>query len=443
MNTASPLVGAHIGGQSGDSGGHLAQIWVQVIEAEKRNITSGELIDLWRDRAGVLPSLESINFASQIHGAGNAIEVHLSMDDQEQLLSAADALKEKLKKYPGVFDITDSFLPGKQEMQLKLKPAAATLGLTLNDLARQVRHAFYGAEALRMQRDKDEVKVLVLYPESERESLTNAEDMRIRTPSGQEVPFSEVAEIDMKQGYTVIQRAQRQRVIKVIADVNEKISNADRVRGILMGYSLPDLKKQFPGLRYSMEGEGRQQREGLMDIAKGYIFAILAIYALLAIPFKSFSQPFVVMMAIPFGIIGAVVGHLLMGYNLSFMSLMGIVGLSGVVVNDSLILVDRSNRFREAGLNAIESVVQAGQLRFRAIILTSLTTFGGLIPILMEKSYQAKFMIPMAISLGFGVLFATGITLLLIPCLYIILNDIHEFLVILGWLAEPEAETEL
>ena len=436
------VVGAHFGqNTSGDSGGHLAQIWVQVLDAEERDMTSGELINLWRKDAGVLPQLESINFASELRGAGNAIEVHLSMEDQDQLLAAAETLKERLKEYPGVFDITDSFLPGKQEMQLKLKPAASMLGLTLNDLARQVRHAFYGAEALRMQRDKDEVKVLVLYPESERRSLANAEDMRIRTPAGVEVPFSEVAEIEMKQGYTIIQRAQRQRVIKVIADVNEQISNADRVRRALNYGYLPYLKTQYPGLRYTMEGEGREQQEGLQDIAKGYIFAVLGIYALLAIPFRSFSQPFVVMMAIPFGIIGAFVGHLIMGYNLSFMSLMGIVGLSGVVVNDSLILVHRSNKFREAGLKALDAVAEAGQMRFRAIILTSLTTFGGLIPILLEKSFQAKFMIPMAISLGFGVLFATGITLILIPCLYVILDDTHALLVILGWLSEPDAET--
>ena len=438
------VVGAHLGqNTSGDSGSHLAQIWVQVLEAEKRNISSGELINLWRNKAGVLPNLESINFAAQLRGAGNAIEVHLSMEDQDQLLAAADVLKERLKKYDGVFDITDSFLPGKQEMQLKLKPAASTLGLTLNDLARQVRHAFYGAEALRLQRDKDEVKVLVLYPESERRSLANAEDMRIRTPAGIEVPFSEVAEIEMKQGYTIIQRSERKRVIKVIADVNEKVSNADRIRYILTHFTLPDLKKQFPRLTYTMEGEGREQAEGLADIAKGYIFAILAIYALLAIPFKSFSQPIVVMMAIPFGIIGALGGHLLMGYNLSFMSLMGIVGLSGVVVNDSLILVHRSNKFRETGLSAHQAVVEAGQMRFRAIILTSLTTFGGLIPILLEKSFQAKFMIPMAISLGFGVLFATGITLLIIPCLYVILDDLHAVTralpYMLGWTTKPSA----
>ncbi|MBA3029554.1 MAG: efflux RND transporter permease subunit [Desulfobacteraceae bacterium] len=431
---SASIVGMHlVQGGSDDSGGHLAQIWIQLLDAEQRNISSTELLNKWREKAGVLPNVESVNFASQLRSAGNAIEVHLSMDDEEQLLSAVEALKEELKDYPGVFDITDSFLPGKQEMQLKLKPAASSLGLTLNDLARQVRHAFYGAEALRLQREKDEVKVLVLYPESERKSLSNAEEMRIRTSTGVEVPFGEVAEIEMNQGYAIIQRAQRQRIIKVSADINEQVVNANEVRAFLQGNYLQQLKGRYPGLRYTMEGEAREQSEAFGDIGRGFAFALMAIYALLAIPFKSFTQPFVIMMAIPFGIIGAVFGHLVLGYDLSFMSLMGVVGLSGVVVNDSLVLVDRSNRNREDGLAAREAVIEAGQTRFRAVLLTSLTTFGGLVPILLEKSIQAKFMIPMAISLGFGVLFATGITLLIIPCLYMILEDFHDFRKVLGW----------
>jgi multidrug efflux pump subunit AcrB len=430
---SASIVGMHLVQGSDDSGGHLAQIWIQLLDAERRNISSLELLNKWRKKAGVLPNVESVNFSSQLQSAGNAVEVHLSMEDQDELLAAVDDLKQELREYPGVFDITDSFLPGKQEMQLKLKPAASSLGLTLNDLARQVRHAFYGAEALRLQRDKDEVKVLVLYPESERKSLANAEEMRIRTPSGAEVPFAEVAEIEMNQGYAMIQRAQRQRIIKVSADVNEQMANANEVRAFLQRNYLQQLKGKYSGLRYTMEGEAREQNEAFGDMGRGLLMALMAIYALLAIPFKSFTQPVVIMMAIPFGIIGAVFGHLLLGYDLSFMSLMGIVGLSGVVVNDSLVLVDRSNRNREDGLNARDAVIEAGQTRFRAVLLTSLTTFAGLIPIILERSIQARFMIPMAISLGFGVMFATGITLLIIPCLYMILEDFHEFRKVLGW----------
>ena len=420
------MVGGQFGQHSGttDIGGHLAQVWVQLLEAEQRDISSNEILNLWRKKAGAIPDAQTISFKSDIHSAGNAIEIHLSLDDHDQLLTAAEELKSQLKEYAGVFDISDSFLPGKQEMQIKLKPLASTLGLTLNDLARQVRHAFYGAEALRMQRDKDEVKVLVRYPESERKSLTNAEEMRIRTPAGDEVPFSQVAELEMKQGYATVERAQRRKVIKVLADVDEKTANASEIRLDLTTRMMDDLVLRYPGLRYSLEGEGREQNESLADISRGFILALFGIYALLAIPFRSFSQPFIVMAAIPFGIVGAIVGHLLLGYNLSMMSLMGIVGLSGVVVNNSLVLINKTNTIRTVQKSdPFISVTNAAKLRFRAVILTSLTTFAGLMPIMLEKSMQARFISPMAVSLGFGVLFATLITLFLVPCLYMMLDD--------------------
>jgi multidrug efflux pump subunit AcrB len=302
------------------------------------------------------------------------------------------------------------------------------LGLTLSDLGRQVRHAFYGAEALRFQRDKDEIKVLVRYPGEERHSIGNIEEMRIRTPDGYEVPFNMVAQVNMEQGYTDIQRAQRLRVIKVKGDVDEKIANANEIRIDLEKNFLPQLRSHYPGLRTTIEGAGKHQKESMGDVLTGFIIALFGIYALLAIPFKSFSQPIIVMAAIPFGIVGAIFGHLIMGFNLSFVSLFGIVGLSGVVVNDALVLIYRANRIREQGITAHKAVTQAAALRFRAIILTSLTTFAGLVPILLERSLQARFLIPMAVSLGYGVLFATGITLLLIPCGYMILDDVQRLL---------------
>ena len=334
-----------------------------------------------------------------------------------------------------------AFCRGKQEMQIKLRPLASTLGLTLSDLARQVRHAFYGAEALRMQRDKDEVKVLVRYPGSERKSLANAEEMRIRTSTGYEVPFHQVAQLEMKQGYATIERAQRRRVIKVTADVNEKIGNANEVRADLMQKFIPGLLDRYPGLRYSLEGEGREQKESLSDILRGFVFALFGIFALLAIPFRSFSQPIVVMAAIPFGLVGALLGHLILGFNLSSMSLMGMVGLAGVVVNDSLVLIHRANEIRSReNVDAHTAVTTASRMRFRAIILTSLTTFAGLTPIMLERSIQAKFITPMAISLGFGVLFATFITLLLIPCLYMVLEDgLNLILSLKSWLSPKTA----
>jgi len=427
------LIGVQLGGHGpGASGpevaGHLAQVHLQLLESEDREVSSTALAKSWRERVGRVPDAESITFQSELFRAGNPIEVHLSLGDHTKLEAAVEELKKELSGHPGVFDVADSFLPGKKEMQLKLKPAARSLGLTLNDLAQQVRHAFYGAEALRLQRGQDEVKVLIRYPEMERRSLGTLEEMRIRTPEGAEVPFSQVAEVKLEQGYVSIERAQRRQVIKVTADVDEATANANEVRQYLEGQFLPNLKLRYPGLRYTIEGEGKEQKESMADVIRGFVIALFGIYALLAIPFRSFSQPFIVMAAIPFGIVGAVIGHLIMGFNLSLMSAFGIVGLAGVVVNDSLVLIHAANRFHREGCSPSEAVTQAGALRFRAIILTSLTTFAGLGPMILERSLQAQFLIPMAVSLGFGVLFATLITLLLIPCGYLILDDLYLWL---------------
>ncbi|MCP4692120.1 MAG: efflux RND transporter permease subunit, partial [Desulfobacterales bacterium] len=418
------LVGRHAGrGASKGEGGHLAQMWIQLVENEKRDISAAELTRMWRERIGDAPDKEYISFRSDIHGAGSPVEVHLSLDDHEKLLAAAEDLKEELRGYPGVFDVKDSFLPGKEEMQLTLKRPARGLGLTLNDLARQVRHAFYGAEALRFQRDGDEVRVVIRYPKSERKSPRHLEEMRIQTPGGSRVPFSQAVAVNTERGYATIERAQRFRVIKVMADVDETATNANEVRKTLMNDFMPLLKSRHPGLRYELEGEGREQKESWGDVQKGFYIALFCIYALLAIPFKSFFQPAVVMAAIPFGFVGALYGHLIMGFNLSILSLFGMVGLTGVVVNDSLVLVYAANRIRAGGAPLHEAITRAAGLRFRAIILTSLTTFAGLTPILLEKSVQAQFLIPMAVSLGFGVLFSTAVTLLLIPCAYMIFED--------------------
>ncbi len=429
MKYSMLLIGRHSGrGATRGTGGHLAQIWVNLIESENREVSTAALTRRWRKKIGHVPDAESVTFRSEIHGAGNPIEIHLSLDDQNQLVAAADALKIELQRYPGVFDIGDSFLPGKKEMQLKLKPAARSLGLTLDDLARQVRHAFYGAEALRLQRGKDELKVMVRFPASERNSLGSVEDMRIRTPAGLEIPFSRVAQVNIEQGYASIERAQRLRVIKVTADVEVTVTNANEVRLALVNTVLPRLQTFYPDLRYTVEGEGKEQKESLGDVLTGFAIALFGIYALLAIPFKSFSQPIIVMAAIPFGFVGALVGHLLMGFNISLLSLFGMVGLAGVVVNDSLVLVYTANRMCLQGDKPYDAVIKAGCLRFRPILLTSLTTFAGLSPMLLERSVQAQFLIPMAISLGFGVLFGTFVTLLLIPCGYMILDDIGNLL---------------
>ncbi|BEQ15797.1 efflux RND transporter permease subunit [Desulfoferula mesophila] len=415
---------SHSGGSS-SAGGNLATVFVELLEGEKRNMSTKGLVAEWRKETGQVPEAESLSFTGEMFSPGNPIEVHLSAPNEEELITAADELKAKLATYSGVFDIADSFTLGKWEMQLKLKPAARSLGLTLQDLAQQVRYAFYGAEALRLQRNEDEVRVLVRFPESERRTLSDVRQMRIRTATGKEVPFSQVAEVTMTRGYTSVDRAQRRRVIKVTADVNTDLANASELRAWLEKTVLPEMEAKYKGLRYTMEGAGREERESLSDVLSGFVLALFLIYALLAIPFRSFSQPIIVMAAIPFGLVGALAGHFIMGLGTSLLSLFGMVGLTGVVVNDSLVLIDAANRLRDAGMTPGEAIREAGPMRFRAIILTSLTTFGGLAPIIFERSLQAQFLIPMAVSLGFGVLFATGITLLLIPCGYLMLDDIH------------------
>ena len=425
------LIGVHMGGggpmPTTSSGGNLAQVHVQLLEGEKRDIKASYLANEWRKKVGPIIDAETITFQGQLRIADAPVEVQLSSNNQVKLLEAVEAMKEEYRSYPGLKDINDSYMPGKDELQLKLKPAARSLGLTLNDLAQQVRGAFYGAEALRFQYGQDEVKVLVRYPDDERRSLDSIDKMRIRLADGSEVPFNQVAEVTQEQGYSTITRARRQRVISVTADIEEGQANTTEVNRNLETEILPRMRELHPEVRFALEGEALEDREFMTGILRSFIIALFLIYALLAIPFRSFAQPFIVMTAIPFGLVGAILGHIVMGYDITMVSMFGIVGLSGVVVNDSLVLIEATNRIKESGRSHLEAITSAGQLRFRAIILTSITTFGGLTPMILERSLQARFLIPMAAGLGFGVLFATGITLLLIPCLYLILEDIHLF----------------
>jgi len=411
--------------KGGGVGSHVAQVMVELLEAQRRPlISTARVAALWRKKAGPIPEAESISFSGELFSPGKPIEINLYHEDQEVLAEAAEELKEALRTYAGVFDIASSPIPGKEEIRIKLKPSARSLGLTLQEIAHQVRHAFYGAEALRFQRDHDEVKVMVRWPEGERRSLGNLEEMWIRLRNGGTVPLKEVAILYPSQEYLTIERVDRRRVLTVFADVDEAVANAEEIRQDLSRGLLPQLKMRYRGLDYSIEGAGKERAESMRDVEQGFLLALFLIYVLLAIPFASFSQPFLVMSAIPFGIVGAFLGHLVMGYDLSILSFFGIVGLSGVVVNDSLILISAINRLREQGVPLKEAVLQGGALRFRAVILTTLTTFAGLTPLIFERSVQARFLIPMALSLGFGVLFATAITLVLIPCGYMILEDL-------------------
>ena len=294
----------------------------------------------------------------------------------------------------------------------------------MTDLARQARQSFFGSEAQRIQRGREDVRVMVRYPLRERSSLSNLESMRVRTPTGQEVPFSAVANMEQGRSFSTITRIDRNRTIRVTADANKEETNLQIIQEDVLNF-MPAIVSKYNGMNFSLEGEAREQRESFSSVWLGSVFVLFAIYSLLAIPFKSYIQPLIVMSVIPFGLGGAIIGHLIMGHNLSMMSVLGMLALSGVVVNDSLVLVDYINRKRREGVDLMEAVRNAGVARFRAIMLTSITTFAGLVPILWEKSTQAQFLIPMAISLGWGILFATFITLLLVPINYLLLEDLQ------------------
>ncbi|MHC4260502.1 MAG: efflux RND transporter permease subunit, partial [Planctomycetota bacterium] len=403
---------------------HLAEVNVELLGGEKRDVSSVLLKNRWRDLVGEIPGVSSLTFISEFMTTGEPINVELSHENFDTLLLAAEDLKPILKGYDGVEDIEDSFEPGKTELKLSLNNTGRTLGLTLSDLARQVRQGFYGEEAQRIQRGRDDIRVMVRYPESERRSLANIEDMRIRLHDGTEIPFRTIAEVKYGRGYANIRRVDRRRVVNVSADVDEDAASATEINRELYSQVLPRLKQQYPGLQYRPAGERRERNESLGSLRINFAIAMLAIYGLLAVQFRSYAQPAIVMSAIPFGIVGATIGHLLLGFNLSILSLFGIVALSGVVVNDSLIMIDLINRERKSGIALSQVIRDCATRRFRPIMLTTLTTFLGLAPMMLERSLQARFLIPMAVSLAFGVMFATLITLFLVPSLYMILEDI-------------------
>ena len=389
-----------------------------------RPLTTGTVTQLWRKEVGPIIGLESLRYESDRGGPGGgaALTVELSHRNTDILDQASVALAERLAEFPSVKDIDDGFTPGKEQLDFRIKPSGESLGLTSREIARQVRSAFSGTEALRQQRGRNEVTVRVRLPESERSSEFNIENLMLRTSAGTFVPLFEVAEVERGRAYTTINRRDARRTVSVTASV-EPISQTSQILATLNSQILPELVQDFPGLTYGYQGRQARMKESTGGLFNGFIVAMIAIYFLLAIPFRSYSQPMIVMLAIPFGIVGATLGHLIMGYSLSLMSMMGIVALSGVVVNDSLVLIDYANRQRLEGASAFVAISAASTRRFRPIILTTLTTFGGLAPMIFETSRQARFLVPMALSLGFGILFATVITLLLVPCLYLLVED--------------------
>jgi len=432
INHVFSSIGSFIAKGSISGGGraqsNLAEIGVELnMPPGYDGVTASALANRWRELTGGIPDAVELSFTSQAFGAGNAIEFELFGKDFDELRTAAAELRAALQGYNGVQDVSDSFRAGKQEVQLGLLPEARNLGLTLEDLGRQVRQAFYGYEAQRVQRGKDDIRVMVRFPQDERRSLGDLESMRIRTADGAEVPFSSVARASLARGYTTIRRVDGQRVVTVTADVNRSITPPETVINAVIANELADILARHPGVSFSLAGESEERSESMGSLGATTLLALLVIYALLAIPLQSYMQPLIIMSVIPFGAVGAILGHLLLGMPLVFFSLLGIVALSGVVVNSSLVLVDYINRQRHSGQSLAWVVSHSGSVRFRPIVLTSLTTFVGLAPMMLNTSISTGMFVPMAISLGFGVLMGTVVTLFLVPCLIMVLEDWHIF----------------
>jgi len=404
------------------SGSHTGLVMFEIVAPEDRisRVTSIELVREWRKMIGVIPGAESLTFRAEIGRISDPIEVQLSGLDFATLSEVADKVKERLALYPAVFDISDTLSDGKQELQIELKDEAHALGLTRSDVLNQIRNAFYGFQVQRIQRGRDDIRVMVRYPESERKSVASLEDLRITSANGLSVPLGQVVNLKPGKSPTSIIRINRYRTVTVAADINKATANMTILQGELSDF-IDKLLLQYPGVSYSFEGEMKEQQESFGSMGIGLGIMLFVIYGLLAIPFKSYLQPLVVMSIIPFGAIGALGGHWIMGMDLTMLSLLGMMALVGVVVNDSLVLVDFINQHKRSS-NLQEAILNAGVARFRPVMLTSLTTFIGLMPLLFEQSTQAQFLIPMAVSLGFGILFATFITLLLVPVNYLLME---------------------
>lgn len=408
------------GGQS-----HIGRVRFEITPAEERagSVTSLQLVNEWRQMIGPVPGAESVLYRAEFGRGGDPVDIELAGSDLQQLTLVAEKVKQRLATYPTLFDITDSLADGKDELQVELKPQAYMLGLDRSTILQQIRNAYLGTEVQRIQRGREEVVVMLRLPASDRDSRSDLLDLEIVSAQGASVPLATVATLTSAKSPSTIYRIDGYRTVNIRADMDKKNTNATVLNQDLQGY-LAQLEQQYPSVSTSMRGEAEEQRKSFGSLQVGLILVLFAIYGLLAIPFGSYSQPLIVMSVIPFGAIGAILGHAVMGMPLTIMSMMGLLALIGVVVNDSLVLVDFVNQKRRQGYHVHRAIMSAAPKRFRPVMLTSMTTFIGLFPLLFEKSTQAQFLIPMAVSLGFGILFATLITLFLIPVNYMILEDI-------------------
>ena len=414
-----------------DRGGHCAEIFVELLPSERRkgNPTAERLRGRWRELVGEIPGTEKLLFLVPEGGPpGSPIEVELSGNDLEQLKKAADAFKERIARFSGTYDIVDDFSPGKMELRVEARAEAYPLGVNQFDLARRVRASYFGAEAVRVQRGRDDVRVMVRYTPEERRTLDSLDDLRILTPGGAEIPFSEIASLSFERGYSDIRRRNRTRVINVTSDLDEATANARQIIETLRRDFVPHIESKFPGVRVGFEGQEQQTRESVQGLMRGLVYAMIVCFALLAVQFRSYIQPVIIMAAIPFGFIGALIGHMLFRFDITLISLFGIVALSGIVINGSILLISFINDRRRAGAGIFEAAYESGCLRFRPIMLTTLTTVAGLLPLILERSLQAQYLVPMAISISAGLVFGTLLILLIIPSFYLIVEDAAGFL---------------
>ncbi|MEM8769764.1 MAG: efflux RND transporter permease subunit, partial [Pseudomonadota bacterium] len=401
---------------------------VELAKDDARPSNAKEVELRWREKVGEIAGTKELRYSSGMNmGGGPPVSFALRGSDYRLVEAAAEELVTQLRTYEGLYEVESSATAGPEELKLSIRPEAEALGITLADLAGQVREAFYGAEVQRIQRGDSEVKVMVRYPRSERSSIGNLERMWIRLPDGRELPFTSVADYELARGYSAISRLDGQRAVTVSANADLSRVEPAEIVSLIEENALPEILARYPGVSYELAGSSLEERASLMQMGFAFMAGLFGIYALMAIPLKSYLQPLIIMSVIPFGIVGAVFGHMLLGIAVSSLSIIGIIALAGVVVNDSLIMVDFVNKAVARGASSAAAAVEAGRARFRAILLTSLTTFFGLIPIATETSEMAQLVVPMAVSLAFGILFSTVITLVLVPCLYNILSDVK------GW----------
>jgi multidrug efflux pump subunit AcrB len=412
---------------TGGEGANVGHVAIQLVPGEQRSVTSLEVKERWRERAGVIPGARSVVYRGSEFSWNRPIDVALSSRDPEVLSEAAAELVAALAATPGVREIADSQSGGKQELSLRIRPEAEAMGLSLAEAARQVRQGFHGEQVQHLYRGREEVAVVVRYPRGERRSIADLENVRIRLPGGGELPFSAVAEAAVTSGYAAIERRDRRRTVRVSADVDYDVTSPAAVLAGLAERDFPRIAAAHEGgVSFDLDGQSRDETEMTKALERGFLLALVASYALLAVPMRSYLQPLLILVAIPFGLVGAIAAHAALGLQISAFSLIGLIALTGVVVNDALLLIERANRRRAEGASAVDALLDAGTTRFRPILLTSLTTFFGLLPLLFEDSAQAEWLKPMAATLAFGVMGATFITLLIVPAAYVALEALEE-----------------